>query len=301
MQKFVFTLTLLFLTNICSANVKTINAKKSINVPPETLRVIYPKTMPNLDEETLYPLILLRTALERSGYKFTLDPASELLGQNRVLKEIETGSGINVNWSMTNIDRENRLLPLRTPIFKGLFGWRLMFTTQKQLPYLSQVKTFEDLKSIIFIQGEDWPDTFILRDNDLTVATAQDFESLFVMLDKGRGQLFPRSLLEIESEKNFYEKKIDLVVLPQLMLKYQSPIYFFFNKDNPEIAKAVNEGLKVMRKSGEFDELFFKYNGDFIKNAHLHNKIIIELKNNQLPKLTPVDDKSLWLSLEQVP
>lgn len=283
------------------ANVKTINAKKSINAPPETLRVIYPKTMPNLDEETLYPLILLRTALERSGYKFTLDPASELLGQNRVLKEIETGSGINVNWSMTNIDRENRLLPLRTPIFKGLFGWRLMFTTQKQLPYLSQVKTFEDLKSIIFIQGEDWPDTFILRDNDLTVATAQDFESLFVMLDKGRGQLFPRSLLEIESEKNFYEKKIDLVVLPQLMLKYQSPIYFFFNKDNPEIAKAVNEGLKVMRKSGEFDELFFKYNGDFIKNAHLHDKIIIELKNNQLPKLTPVDDKSLWLSLDQVP
>ena len=257
--------------------------------------------MPNLDEETLYPLILLRTALERSGYKFTLDPASELLGQNRVIKEIETGSGINVNWSMTNIDRENRLLPLRTPIFKGLFGWRLMFTTQKQLPYLSQVKTLEDLKNIIFIQGEHWPDTFILRDNDLTVATAQDFESLFVMLDKGRGQLFPRSLLEIESEKNLYEKKIDLVVLPQLMLKYQSPIYFFFNKDNPEIAKAVNEGLKIMRKSGEFDELFFKYNGDFIKNAHLHDKIIIELKNNQLPKLTPVDDKSLWLSLDQVP
>lgn len=301
MQKVVFTLSLLLLSSISMANVKTINAKKSINAPPETLRVIYPKTMPNLDEETLYPLILLRTALERSGYKFTLDPASELLGQNRVLKEIETGSGINVNWSMTNIDRENRLLPLRTPIFKGLFGWRLMFTTQKQLPYLSQVKTFEDLKSIIFIQGEDWPDTFILRDNDLTVATAQDFESLFVMLDKGRGQLFPRSLLEIESEKNFYEKKIDLVVLPQLMLKYQSPIYFFFNKDNPEIAKAVNEGLKVMRKSGEFDELFFKYNGDFIKNAHLHDKIIIELKNNQLPKLTPVDDKSLWLSLDQVP
>jgi len=301
MQKVVFTLSLLLLSSISMANVKTINAKKSINVPPETLRVIYPKTMPNLDEETLYPLILLRTALERSGYKFTLDPASELLGQNRVLKEIETGSGINVNWSMTNIDRENRLLPLRTPIFKGLFGWRLMFTTQKQLPYLSQVKTFEDLKNIIFIQGEDWPDTFILRDNDLTVATAQDFESLFVMLDKGRGQLFPRSLLEIESEKNFYEKKIDLVVLPQLMLKYQSPIYFFFNKDNPEIAKAVNEGLKIMRKSGEFDELFFKYNGDFIKNAHLHDKIIIELKNNQLPKLTPVDDKSLWLSLDQVP
>jgi len=301
MQKVVFTLSLLLLSSISMANVKTINAKKSINAPPETLRVIYPKTMPNLNEETLYPLILLRTALERSGYKFTLDPASELLGQNRVIKEIETGSGINVNWSMTNIDRENRLLPLRTPIFKGLFGWRLMFTTQKQLPYLSQVKTLEDLKNIIFIQGEHWPDTFILRDNDLTVATAQDFESLFVMLDKGRGQLFPRSLLEIESEKNFYEKKIDLVVLPQLMLKYQSPIYFFFNKDNPEIAKAVNEGLKIMRKSGEFDELFFKYNGDFIKNAHLHDKIIIELKNNQLPKLTPVDDKSLWLSLDQVP
>ncbi|RZD22831.1 transporter substrate-binding domain-containing protein [Pseudoalteromonas sp. MEBiC 03485] len=301
MQKVVFTLTLLFLKNICSANVKTINAKKAVAIPPETLRVIYPKTLPNLDEKLLYPLILLRTALERSGYNFTLTPSPRLLGQNRVLREIATGTGINVYWSMTNTEREKMLLPLRIPIFKGLFGWRLMFTTKRQLPYLSQIKTYDDLKNIIFIQGQHWPDTDILKGNNLTVATSQDFESLFVMLDKGRGQLFPRSILEIEEEKANFEKKIDLVVLPQLMLKYKSPIYFFFNKDKPEIAKAVNEGLKVMRKNGEFDELFFKYNRDFIKNAHVHDKIIIELNNNELPRLTPVEDKSLWLSIDKVP
>jgi len=56
-----------------------------------------------------------------------------------------------------------------------------------------------------------------------------------------------------------------------------------------------------MQQSGEFDELFFKYNGNFIKNAHLHDKIVIELRNYDLPRLTPVNDKSLWLSFDQVP
>ena len=45
-----------------------------------------------------------------------------MLGQNRVLKEIEKGT-IDVSWTMTNKEREERLLPIRVPLFKGLFGW----------------------------------------------------------------------------------------------------------------------------------------------------------------------------------
>ncbi|MBC7007566.1 MULTISPECIES: transporter substrate-binding domain-containing protein [Pseudoalteromonas] len=293
---------LLFLFSTCLfANVKTINAKKNRVTPPTTLHVVYPKTMDSLDEEVLYPLILLRTALKRSGYKFTLSPAPELLSQNRVLKEIETTGSINVTWSMTNQEREDTLLPLRVPIFKGLFGWRLMFTTEDKLPRLKQLKSLDDLKSINLVQGTDWPDTRILTSNGLTVATAMDFESLFVMLDRGRGDLFPRSVLEIQDELAYFKEGMPLVVLPHLMLKYKSPIYFFFNKHNTNIAKAVSQGIKVMQQSGEFDELFFKYNGNFIKNAHLHDKIVIELHNYDLPRLTPVNDKSLWLAFDQVP
>lgn len=292
---------LLFLFSTCLfANVKTINAKKNRVTPPTTLHVVYPKTMDSLDEEVLYPLILLRTALKRSGYKYTLTPAAEVLGQNRVLKEIEKGT-IDVTWTMTDKEREERLLPIRVPLFKGLFGWRVMFINEQNLAHLSQLKTLDDLKSIYFLQGQDWPDTKILRDNGLVVSTSLDLEFLFVMLERGRGDLFPRSILEIKDEYAVFKNQMPLAVLPQLMLKYKSPIYFFFNKNDPEIAKAVNKGLKIMRETGEFDELFYKYNGEIIKNAHLHDKIVIELRNYDLPRLTPVNDKSLWLSFDQVP
>lgn len=300
MQKVVFTLLLLLFSISSVAEVKTINGKKEITIPPATLNIIYPKTMPSLIEDNYYPFLLLKTALKRSGYRYTLTPAAEVLGQNRVLKEIEKGT-IDVSWTMTNKEREERLLPIRVPLFKGLFGWRVMFINEQNLAHLSQLKTLDDLKHIYFLQGQDWPDTKILRDNGLVVSTSLDLEFLFVMLERGRGDLFPRSILEINDEYEVFKNQMSLAVLPQLMLKYKSPIYYFFNKNDPEVAKAVNKGLKIMRETGEFDELFYQYNGEIIKNAHLHDKIVIELRNYDLPRLTPVNDKSLWLSFDQVP
>lgn len=278
----------------------TSEAKSSLD-SSDTLEFIYPKTMRSLDKDTLFPLILLRKALERSGEKFTLTPEPRLMSQNRVLKEIENNGAINVTWSMTSIEREERLLPIRIPIFKGLFGWRILFTTKEKLPELENLKSLEDLKSVIFIQGTDWPDTSILRSNGLIVTSANEFEALFMMLKRGRGDLFPRSVAEAPHELFYFKDKVSLVVVPNLMIKYTSPSYFFFNKKNTMLAEAVAKGLKNMQQSGEFDQLFYKYNGEHIKSALIHEKNIIELENPNLPILTPVNDKSLWLAFEQVP
>ncbi|WP_062569090.1 substrate-binding periplasmic protein [Pseudoalteromonas arabiensis] len=300
MQTSVFTLAFLLCCQSALASVEMDNSTSSITSDNQTLRVVYPKTMPNLDEEVLYPLILLRSALEHSGVKFILTPSKHLLGQSRVLRQIEVGGEINVNWTMTTIEREQRLFPLRVPLFKGLYGWRLLLTTQSQLKQLEQLHTLDDLKTVYFVQGQDWPDTKILRDNGLVVSTSLDYTSLFNMLNKGRGQLFPRSILEVDIEKEMFENDMDLEVLPQLMLQYPSPIYFFFNKNNTDIADAVTKGIKIMRENGVFDRLFYKYNGAAINNASIHTKTIIELENKDLPPLTPVDDASLWLTIQTV-
>lgn len=86
-----------------------------------------------------------------------------------------------------------------------------------------------------------------------------------------------------------------LVVLFYLMLKYISLIYFFFNKDNIVVVKVVNKGLCIMIESGEFDEIFFKYNGKLIENVYIYDKIIVELENKELLLLILVGDKFLWL------
>ena len=49
-------------------------------------------------------------------------------------------------------------------------------------------------------QASDWPDTDILRANDLPVATTATYSSLFQMLGKQRFDYMPRSVVEVWQE-----------------------------------------------------------------------------------------------------
>lgn len=268
------------------------------NSKNDTLQVVYPKTMRSGENEILYPLVLLRAALQSSGQSFTLNASSISMAQSRSLKQIIHNDEVNVAWTMTSKQREQELLPVRVPIFKGLYGWRLLVTTQNKLNSFSSINSLSDFKQVHFIQGHDWPDTQILLDSGLTVVTSIEYSSLFNMLIKGRGDVFPRSLLEVEMELNTFKDDAgeNLTVVPHLMLQYPTAIYFFFSKDNPEIAQAVEKGLAIMRNNGEFDRLFNAYHLSALKHADIKNKVIIRLKNNNLPLLTPLDNTSLWFS-----
>ena len=75
MLKIVFTLLLLIFSVSGVAEVKTINGKKEAAIPPATLNIIYPKTMPSLIEENYYPLLVLKTAFISSlVVVFPLEP-----------------------------------------------------------------------------------------------------------------------------------------------------------------------------------------------------------------------------------
>lgn len=265
-----------------------------------SLHVVYPKPMRSNDDEILYPLVLLTTALKHSGQKFTIAPSSISMAQSRSLLQIFNNDEVNVAWTMTSKSREEELLPVRVPIFKGLYGWRLLITTQDKIKKLSTITKLSDFKGVHFIQGHDWPDTTILIDNGLTVSTSIEYSSLFNMLDKGRGDVFPRSVLEVLTELNTFKNKMPITTVPHIMLQYPSAIYFFFNKQKPQIAQAVAKGLAVMRSNGEFDRLFNGFHRRDIEQADIKNKIIIKLINNQLPALTPLDDASLWFSEKDI-
>lgn len=270
------------------------NSNQSI----DCLNYVYPKTMRVGEDEILYPLVLLRTALQYSGAKYTLKASSISMPQSRSLKQIIHNDEVNVAWTMTSQQREKELLPVRVPIFKGLYGWRLLVTTQSKLNSFSSMNSLSDFKQVHFIQGHDWPDTQILLDSGLTVVTSIEYSSLFNMLIKERGDVFPRSLLEVEMELNTFKDDAgeNLTVVPHLMLQYPTAIYFFFSKDNPEIAQVVEKGLAIMRNNGEFDRLFNAYYRSAIEHADIKNKIIIKLENKNLPLLTPLENTSLWFS-----
>src|SRR5690606_16124795 len=92
-----------------------------------------------------------------------------------------------------------------------------------------------------------------------------------------------RSQLALEVEKN-------------LLLAYTNPFYFFVSKSNPELARDLEQGLRIAMEDGSFNEYFFNDPTvqDVVNKANLANRIIIRLDNPTLPKATPLDNRELW-------
>lgn len=259
--------------------------------------IYYPRQGPSSDLHSEYPIKLLQMALKKSGKQYELMPSPDSLPsmlQGRALKEIEDGRGnVHIVWSVTSKEREQRVLPIRIPIDKGLLGWRLPLVMEQHADQFKNVKNLEDLKQFISGQGHDWPDTEILRSNGLQVQTSPNFESLFLMLEAGRFHYFPRSLREIWRETDQHANQ-GMVVAHHIILHYPSAYYYFVNKNSTILAQDVTKGLEIALADGSFEKLFRQYHDEALKLADLKNRTVIELKNPLLPTETPLERKELW-------
>ena len=149
-----------------------------------------------------YALAVLGEALGRlpQSYRLQAVPNFEVT-QGRIELEVERPGGpLDIMSSMTSREREQRLLPIRVPLDRGLLGWRVAVIRRADLPKWREPMTLERLKSLRAGQGLHWPDVDILRSNGLEVSTAASTGNLFEMLRKGRIDYFPRSVLEVIDE-----------------------------------------------------------------------------------------------------
>ncbi len=259
---------------------------------PQVLRVIYGSPLAGVENfNQVYQLRLLKAALDASGQPYELIPAGRDLVQSRLLKEI-AAKRIDIYWSMTSTERERLLLPIRIPLDKGLNGWRLLLVAKTQQDVFNKVQSLADLSKYVLLQGHDWPDTQILKFNGLIVDTSQHPAQLFDMLRKGRAVGFPRSVVEISAEMNDHQP--ELAIDPHLVLYYPSAVYFFVNKANQPLANAVEHGLQRLQASGQFEQMFWQEYGAALKQANLPGRVMLSMRNPDLPLLTPLDNKSLW-------
>jgi ABC-type amino acid transport substrate-binding protein len=242
-----------------------------------------------------YPIHLLDLALRKSGISYSLQAVNTPMLQGRALKQLAADTDIDVAWSMTSAEREAELTPIRIPIDKGLLGWRIFLIHNKDTARFAQVKTLADLQRMEAGQGHDWPDTEILRANGLKVQGYPVFESLFNMLQAGRFDYFPRSIMEIWGEEKAHPG-MDLVVEQSLILHYPTAYYFFVNKNSIPLAAAIEKGLKRAMQDGSFDTLFNQTYGDVVQRTRLQSRKRLELSNPLLPAKTPLNQKELWLT-----
>lgn len=260
--------------------------------------LVYPRPVSGLDRRSEYPIKLLELALSKSGASYTLMPSQLVMNKARVAVELAQGHEINVGWMVTSAEREGLLHPIRICIFKGLGGWRVALIRKADLPQFAKIKNLADLRRYSAGQQADWPDTAILQASDIKVQTTSAYDPLFKMLIYKRFDWFPRSIPEIWAEAEAYKKE-NLVVEPHLLIRYPSAYYFFVNKRDTALAKALEKGLEAALKDGSFDRIFRDYHGDVIKLADVRKRLVIDLPNPYLPPATPLGRKELWFRVDQ--
>jgi ABC-type amino acid transport substrate-binding protein len=255
----------------------------------------YPRHSNGVDPEA-YVVELLRQALAKSGDDYQLRPSPRHMAQSRAEQSLEQNDGsVQLMWTMTTKAREESLLPVRIPIYKGLIGWRVPLVRREDKDWLAKVQSAADLKPLRIGQRADWPDTRILRSNGLQVITSQSYDSLFRMLDAGRFDLFPREVVVAWDEQAQAAKAgLNLEVDEHIVIHYPSAFYFFTSRARADLASDIEHGLEAMIADGSFEALFQHYHGATIKRAGLERRRVIELENPDLPPQTPFQSEELW-------
>lgn len=213
----------------------------------------------------------------------------------RAFKLIAANQGIDVIAAGATIERQAILHPVKIPLLKGLFGWRVALVHEDNLSILKDPESWQKFKTLSAGQLLTWSDTQILESNGINVVKGANYQGLFVMLDKKRFDYFPRSILEIEQEYKQH-RHFKLAIDPHVLLHYPTAYYFYVNQDNLSLATDLQSGLEMAIKEGRFEQLFQRYYGNIIAQFIKQNRRVIELDNPFLPKDAPLQREELWLT-----
>jgi len=237
-------------------------------------------------------LVLSKT---RRNYTLTAIPVKRVPSSRTLLMMAE--GHFDVSWVHTNQEREEKMQAIRYPIYRGLVGWRLLMVSKANEEMFSQVGNLHALQRYIAGQGHDWPDVPILRHNGLKVREAISRDSVYSQLTRSRVDYFPRGVNEIWDEIGLDSAR-GAVVEKHVAIHYPTAFYLFVDKSNLTLKQLLESGFELAIKDGSFEKLFMTYMGETITRAKLSERTIIQLKNPNLPKETPLLRKELWFHVK---
>jgi len=236
---------------------------------------------------------LLELALSKVDKKYTINafdryPINEARGEKMLIN-----GDFDVQWLSTSAAREENLIPIKIPIYKGLLGLRLLLVKKQNKAKFSHIATVEDLRKYTGGHGSHWSDLSVYPANQLPVHTNSNYDSLFLQLANDRFDYFHRGLNEIWRE--YLKHKDKLEIADNVMLYYPHPVYYFVNKNKPELTNDIKKGLNIALNDGSYKALFFKQHGNNIEKGNLKSRTVITLVNPDIPKGTPKINTDWWL------
>ncbi len=244
-------------------------------------------------------LNLVLSATEDEFGPYRLQPVPEEgpeVSEARGVRMLERGL-IDVVFLSTSRGREERFRPVRTPLLKGLLGFRLLLIDQSNQHRFSNVSSLSSLKSDFKLGfNPHWVDYGIYEANGFKLANSVQYEELFSMLTAGRFDFFPRGVNEIWQEHAYFSSIYpSLEVEQELALFYPYPVYFFVDHENDQLHERLTRGLEIIEEDGRFRELLRDHFQEAVTKANLNERRLFELENPLLPDGAPAEEMNWWM------
>lgn len=269
----------------------------SYSVTAETIQ----HTKSNDPRETLV-LQILKLALSKNenSNQYDFSEYHTTLTEARLFEMVKDNT-LTIMWAGTQLKYEEELIPIRIPVLKGMLGHRIFIIRNGDQGRFDQVSSFSQLQQIPLGQGRYWGDTKVLQHSQMNVVAPVKYESLFHMLEGERFDFFPRAIHEPWSEVET-RSELNLTVEKNLLLVYPFAMYFFVNKESSQLANNIENGFMKAIDDGSYDQLFFSHPmiSNAITSANLSQRTVFHLDNPNMSAQTPVNDKRLWLDLENL-
>ncbi len=250
-----------------------------------------------------YAVDLIKHIVTQSGQTANLVPFKAAKAQSR--KEIQLKNGeYDIDWFGATAEIEQRVVPIRYPILKGLLGNRVFITNKATYAKLDKTMSMNDVQGFKLIQGKGWGDVPILEGGGFTnLTTTASFDNIFKMVDGGRVDLFPRSIIEPYGElasrcslgANHQCSDKNLLVDDKLLVVYKLPMFFFISPKRKDLIELFN---------GYFEENYADFESFF--NGHplvqdslkkLEGRTVYKIdKNNSLSTETSQLPAKYWLN-----
>lgn len=218
-------------------------------------------------------------ATEAQYGTFELKIAKQPISQERQMRSLEHDL-LDIAWSVTSIQRETQHLPIRIPIMAGLFGKRLMLVRENDERFNVPISMTE-LRSMRAVLGYDWPDSRIFRHNEIPVIETT-YRASFRFISEGFADIFPRSVMEIQTELRNLSSDNALKIAPNLLIEYDSPVFFFVSSKRPELAERITKGLLILLDSGEFQRMLSNLDVYQDSIELMNDRHVIKLENPSL-------------------
>ncbi len=243
-------------------------------------------------ELDLTRLVLESTKPEFGEYSIETD-YSPLSPQRRYL-QTDSDDLIDIVIQPYHLKRGKTLQYIPIPVMKGLLGIRQIITTQSNLRRLSTAETLEQLRHYRVGQGLAWLEVNLFRKNDFKVIEAP-YKNLFAMLVRDRFDILPIGASEINKTLlDQLAKYPELVIVPDLVMYYPHPVFFYVDKNSKRSIKRIENGIKIIINNGSLESLFNKHFDEVVRDLISSKQRLLVLSN---PVLTTELKNTIDISL----